>query len=79
MSRKVLASFESDDGMLCVDIFMREDGTFGFEEFREEQDGGTRWQPLGRFAMLAFPSGEAALSAAQTQVQWLCKSEIWRW
>ena len=35
MSRKVLASIESLDGSHCVDVFIREDATFGFEESAE--------------------------------------------
>ena len=32
MPSKVLASFESTDGSHCVDVFVREDGSFGFDE-----------------------------------------------
>ena len=35
---KVLASFESADGSHCVDVFIRKDGSFGFEEYRGESD-----------------------------------------
>lgn len=79
MNRKVIASFESPDGTHCVDIFTREDGSFGFEEFRGESDGAARWQSLGKHDSLVFASGAAALSAAQDRVPWLSKSESWRW
>ena len=79
MTRKVLASFESADGSHCVDVFSREDGTFGFEEFRGESDGAARWQSLSRHGSLVFASGATALSAAQQRVPWLDKSESWRW
>lgn len=79
MPNKILASFESADRTHCVDIFLREDGSYGFEEFREESDGGARWQSLAKYSTQVFLSGEAALSAAQQRVQWLCKSETWRW
>ena len=46
MSSKVLASFEDHFGSQCVDIFIRENGTFGFEEFRSASDGDGRWQSL---------------------------------
>jgi hypothetical protein len=42
MTVTVLASFESADRMLCVDVFRRSDGSFAFEEFRSELDGSTR-------------------------------------
>lgn len=80
MSRKVLASFESSDGSHCVDVFTRADGTFfWFEEFRGESDGAARWQALGKYASLVFASGRQRFLAAQEPVQWLGKSEPWRW
>ena len=42
MTVTVLAPFESADRMLCVDVFRRGDGSFGFEEFRSERDGSSR-------------------------------------
>ena len=39
MGRKVLDSFDSPDRSHCVDVFIRDNGTFGFEEFRGESDG----------------------------------------
>jgi hypothetical protein len=79
MSRKVLASFESADRSHCVDVFVREDGSFGFEEFRRECDGGPQWQALGNTVTQAFGSGAAALAAAQARVPWLSAGETWRW
>jgi len=48
MGRKVIASFESPDGSHGVDIFSREDSSFGFEEFRGETDGAARWRASTR-------------------------------
>ena len=79
MNPKVLASFESSDGSHCVDIFVREDGTFGFEEFRAEFDGAGRWQSLGKHWSLVFASGEETLTEAKRRIQWLSASESWRW
>ena len=79
MSNKVLASLESEDGTQCVDFFVREDGMFGFEQFRSEYDGSSRWQSLGRSSRLSFASGEDALRAAKLQVSWLGGAQVWRW
>ncbi len=75
----MLASFETDDGSHCLDVFMREDGSFGIEEFRAESDGTARWQSLGRHGSLVFASGAEALAAAKGHVPWLDRSETWRW
>ena len=79
MSRTVLASFEDQFHSQCVDIFVRENGTFGFEEFRSESDGSARWQSLGKYSHLSFASGEQALCEAQQHVVWLENTGPWRW
>ena len=79
MRNTVLVSFEGDDGAACLDIFEREDGTFGFEQYRSDLDGADRWQSLSKYAQLSFASGEEALSAAKQRVPWLSRGEVWRW
>jgi hypothetical protein len=79
MTWSVLASLETEDGTQCVDFFRRDDGTFGFELYRSEYDGASRWQSLNRYSRLAFASGLAALQAAQQHVLWLDRTEVWRW
>lgn len=75
----MLASLETEDGSQCVDFFLREDGTFGFERYRGEHDGATRWQSLGKYAQLSFSSGQEALRVAKQHVSWLNPVETWRW
>jgi hypothetical protein len=79
MKRTVLASFETIDGTQCVDVFEREDGTFGFEQYRSESDGSSSWQSLGKYSQLSFASGEEALRLAKQRVPWLGPDEVWRW
>ena len=79
MGNTVLASLESEDGTQCVDFFFRRDGTFGFEQYRGEYDGLSRWQSLSKYSQLSFASGQEALSVAKQYVSWLGQSEVWRW
>jgi hypothetical protein len=79
MPNTVLASFESADGTQCVDVFKREDGTFGFELYRSESDGAGRWQSLSKHSQPSFASGEEALDLAKQRVPWLSRTEVWRW
>lgn len=79
MAIKVLASFEDSFSAYCVDVFIRENGTFGFEEFRSESDGDGRWQSLGKYSRLSFCSGEEALREAEQRVAWLESMGPWRW
>ena len=80
MANKVLASFEDQFRERCVDIFVRDDGTFGFEEFRSESDGDSRLAiACTDSARLSFVSGEQALHEAQARVAWLGERGPWRW
>ena len=79
MRSTVLASLETPDGTHCIDFFVREDRTFGFEQYRAEQDGASQWQSLGKYAHLSFGSGEEALRIAKEHVPWLSRAEVWRW
>ena len=58
MRNTVLASFESADGTQYVDVFRREDGTFGFEQYRSDTDGPALWQSLGRYPSCRSHPGE---------------------
>lgn len=79
MAIKVLASFEDSFSAHCVDVFVRENGTFGFEEFRSESDGDGRWQSLGKYSQLSFDSGEQALREAEQRITWFENIGPWRW
>jgi hypothetical protein len=55
----------------CVDLFMRPDGTFGFEEFRRDIEDNRGWFPIGFFGDRVFDSEEDALLEARSKVSWL--------
>lgn len=66
----VLRSIETADGVRCVDLFVRADRTFGFDEFRRDvEDAG--WTPIGHHGHLVFHSDADALDAALSKVAWL--------
>ena len=71
---KVLNSVENPFGDFCVDIFVRPDGTFGFDEYRRDPEDNGRWQCLHRFGGLVFGSMEDALAHAKSAVPWLANS-----
>jgi [ribosomal protein S5]-alanine N-acetyltransferase len=55
----------------CVDVFVRDDGTFGFEEYRSDPEDGRGWFALNRFADLVFAAQADALADARARVAWL--------
>jgi hypothetical protein len=67
----VLTSIESEDGLYCVDLFRRADGTFGYEEFRRDPEDGGAWTPVRFASGLVFGSIEGARAAARTAIAWL--------
>lgn len=67
----VFDSIETRDGMRCVDLFYRPDGTFGFEEFRRDPEDAGEWTPIQYFSGTAYTSKDSALAAAIGAVPWL--------
>jgi len=70
----VFDSIETGDGMRCVDLFSRPDGTYGFEEFRRDPEDAGLWTPVHYFSGKAFPNKDEALAAALRAVAWLAEA-----
>lgn len=70
-TNKVIRSINLDGETICVDIFMRPDGTFGFDEFRRDPEDGRGWYSIGHHGADAFDSIDAALRQACDTVAWL--------
>jgi hypothetical protein len=67
----VFDSVENAEHDRCVDLFMRLDSTYGFEEFRRDVEDAGAWTPVHSFSGLTFPSSQGALAAAVRSVLWL--------
>ena len=70
-SWSVLASPSTPAVDRCVDIFVRPDGTFGFEEFRRDPEDMGAWTPVTYYSAREFERERDALSAARDAVPWL--------
>jgi len=70
-SWKVLASPSTPSVDRCVDVFLRPDGTFGFEEFRRDPEDRGAWTPVAYFSAQDYETEAEALAAARTRVPWL--------
>jgi hypothetical protein len=70
-SWKVLSSPSTPNVDRCVDVFLRPNGTFGFEEFRRDPEDGGAWTPVAYFSAVEYRSEQAALAAARERVPWL--------
>jgi hypothetical protein len=70
-SWQVLASPSTPAVDRCVDVFVRPDGTFGFEEFRRDPEDMGAWTPVAYFSAREFATEVEALAAARDSVRWL--------
>lgn len=68
---KVIQSVNAPGDLMCVDVFCRPDGTYGFEEFRRDPEDGRGWFAIGHHAGQMFASADAAYAAACATVEWL--------
>ena len=64
----VLASVNLSGESICVDIFRRPDGSFGFEEFRRDPEDGRGWFAIGFHGDRRFATEGAARAAAAEAV-----------
>jgi len=71
VSTRVVASFDSPERDHCVDIFVRDDGTFGFEEYRRDPEDLKGWFSLHRYASQVFATHQHALAQATATVAWM--------
>ena len=67
----VLLSKNMFGDSVCVDIYQRADGTFGFEEFRRDSEDGRGWFPIGHYSQNVYVSIEETKQAALSSVGWL--------
>ncbi len=67
----VVDSIENAVHDRCVDLFLRPDGTYGFEEFRRDVEDAGVWTPIQYYSHASYSVREAALSAATACVAWL--------
>ena len=70
---KVLRSINLQGEQVCVDIFLRPDGTYGFDEFRRDPEENSGWYSIGHYGNRVFASSEIALNEARKTVRWLAE------
>ncbi len=70
-ANKVIGSYNLPGELICVDIFLRRDGSYGFDEYRRDPEDSRGWYSIGHNGHLRFPTSDAAFDAAVRTVGWL--------
>jgi hypothetical protein len=73
---KVMRSFNLEGASRCVDVFLRPDGSFGFEEYRRDIEDEAGWFPIGGHALRSFATVDEAMTHARYAVTWLDELDI---
>ncbi|MEX0286852.1 MAG: hypothetical protein AB3N23_19785 [Paracoccaceae bacterium] len=68
---KVFQSVNAPGDLVCVDLFQRPDGSFGFEEYRRDPEDGSGWRAIGYHGDQVFQSQDDTRAAACRAVRWL--------
>ncbi|MGO4437110.1 hypothetical protein [Rhizobium sp. RAF56] len=69
----VFESIENSEANRCVDLFLRPDGTYGFEEFRRDPEDAGEWTAVLYYSGKPYVSKDDALTAARSAVIWLAQ------
>jgi hypothetical protein len=69
--KTVINSINNNEGNLCVDIFKRNNQTFGFEEYRRDPETNSGWYKIGFYSNKVFKNDTEALEHAKKQISWL--------
>jgi hypothetical protein len=70
METTLIASFENREKDRCVDVFVRADGGYGYEEWRREPEDPGRWFRVSYFGGAVFAAPEQAIADARLKVAW---------
>ena len=70
MSNRVVASYENREADHCVDIFVRPDGSHGFEEWRREPEDPGKWYRARYHDAAVYASVLEAIEDARRKVVW---------
>ena len=67
---RVIRSINNPTADHCVDLFVREDGSFGYQQYRRDFEDGGGWFPVGYTMESRFSDEASALSEAEQTVSW---------
>tara|TARA_Y100000991_G_scaffold91855_1_gene69348 strand:- start:1703 stop:1945 length:243 start_codon:yes stop_codon:yes gene_type:complete len=67
----VVNSINNDNNNLCVDFFIRNNKTFGYQEYRKDPENMSEWYRIGNYDHKVFLSKYDAYKDAKKRIVWL--------
>jgi hypothetical protein len=75
LKNRILNSIETPEGGLCVDIFIRPNGSYGFEIYRRDIETLEGWFAIGTHIDKEYPTELATHQAARKSAPWLSSNK----
>ncbi len=66
----VILSVNNDEGNLCLDIFIRENNTFSFEEYRKDPENVDGWYKVENYSNKIYKNQKEAYKDARKYIMW---------
>ena len=63
-------SINNDDNNLCIDFFIRNNNTFGYQEYRNDPENISGWYRIGNYDHKIFLSKNDAYQDAKNKIVW---------
>ena len=66
----VINSINNDDNNLCIDFFIRNNNTFGYQEYRKDPENTSEWYRIGNYDYKVFSNKDDAYNDAKKTIVW---------
>ena len=66
----VINSINNDDNNLCIDFFIRNNNTFGYQEYRKDPENTSEWYRIGNYDYKVFSNKDDAYHDAKKTIVW---------
>ena len=66
----VINSINNDNNSLCIDFFIRNNKTFGYQEYRKDPENISEWYTIGNYDYKVFLNKDDAYHDAKKTIVW---------
>ena len=66
----VINSINNDNNNLCIDFFIRNNKTFGYQEYRKDPENISEWYRVGNYDYKVFSNKDDAYHDAKKTIVW---------